>query len=97
MPLYLFDGPDGETIEERVSGTPADIITIAGKVFRRRLVQPFSITGLRPAPSLGDQILRGYKMEELRNASQWRPRLPAAEIKNAWKDDKTEVSDAAHQ
>lgn len=87
MPLYLYDGPGGRTIEEHCRGTPPDTITIRGLTFRRRAVQAFAITGASKAPVMGDEILRGYHVQECALGSRFRTRLPAQRIKEVWAND----------
>ena len=88
MPIYEFQAEDG-TRREMLLPSPQPFLDVEGKRFARVEVVPFSLGGFKRLPTFGDEIMRGYRTEEVRHGARFRTRLPAGAIKRAWADEVT--------
>jgi hypothetical protein len=88
MPLYEYEAADGER-REVLLPSPKPILNWEGKRFRRVEVVPFALAGMKSIPTLGDEVMRGYRIEEQKAGARFRTRLPSRRIKEAWADELT--------
>jgi hypothetical protein len=88
MPIYEYVGPEGER-HEALLPSPLPILNWNGKEFRRVEVTRFALAGFKSLPTLGDEVMRGYRIEEERGGSRFRTRLPTRKVKEAWADELT--------
>ena len=86
MPLYDYIGPLGEVVELLLTqGHPQ--VRIGGKLYRRLAISGFAVLSSAAPPSLGSEILRGYRVEEERKGSRFNSEYSAQTIKRAWAND----------
>ena len=86
MPIYEYEAADGER-REVLLPSPQLVMSWDGKKFRRVPVARFSLGGFAPIPTMGRDILRGYRDQEDQHGSRLRLKIPAKKIKEAWADE----------
>lgn len=87
MPLFDYIGPDGSVREVMHPNPAPDWLELEGVQYHRLAVQPFQFAGRRHLPTQGEEVMRGYYLEEQRLGARFRTRLPARVIKEAWADE----------
>ena len=53
----------------------------------RVIATPFAFTGQAPQPSMGQEVLNGYREQEIACGSRFHSRLHHETVKRAWKND----------
>lgn len=87
MPIYLYRNAAGLEIEQLVNeNPPPEALLVGGETFERVPVAPFAVVG-RPAPTLGTEVMRGYREEEIRHGARFHTALRPEDIKRAWAND----------
>lgn len=86
MPLFDFTNDRGHR-REVLLPSAQDVIFAEGETWHRVKVAPFAFVGVQPAPSLGQNILAGYRTEELKQGSRFRSRHHHETVKRVWKND----------
>jgi len=97
MPIYVYRPDDGsdEEIERFFHANPPEKVAHEGRLWSRSPITRMAVVGLKPAPEMGDSVLRGYYEQECVKGSRFRTRLPADTIKRVWRDDRTTADERA--
>lgn len=100
MPIYVYkpENPaeDGDVEVERLfHGTPPERIRANGVWLVRTPVTRPALVGLKPPPSQGDEMLRGYHARECDLGSRFRSRFSAEMIRRTWENDTLTPEDTA--
>lgn len=88
MPLYLYKGRDGVEREVFMHGNqPPQIKILDGEPLQRVVIAPFAFVGKAPKPTLGQEIMRGYREHEIECGSRFHSKLNHETVKRAWAND----------
>ena len=87
MPLFQYRSNDGEEREVLLPHDPPATLELDGKAFSRVLVVPFSFRGAAKQPTMGDEVMRGYREQEIILGSRFHSKLRPETIKRAWAND----------
>jgi hypothetical protein len=86
MPLFIFTNKRGDR-REVLLPQAEDHILADGQVWTREKVASFAFTGQASAPTMGTEVLRGYREQEIIMGSRFRSRMPAETVKKVWAND----------
>lgn len=86
MPLFEFTNARGHRREVLLPAAQ-DFIVADGETWERVKIAPFAFTGVAAKPSMGTEVLRGYREQETIHGSRFRSRYRAETVKQAWAND----------
>ncbi len=86
MPLFEFSNDRGHR-REVLLPKAEDFILADGDVWKRVPVASFAFTGRTSAPTMGTEILQGYREQEIIMGSRFRSRHRAETVKQVWAND----------
>lgn len=88
MPIFVYRSKDGEEREVFFNSTPPpQFKVIDGEPFQRLEVQPFAFVGQAPKPCMGQEVMRGYREQEIVCGSRFHSKLHHETVKRAWAND----------
>jgi len=92
MPIYVYKHGDDE-IERFFHRDAPESVRHDGEIYVRSHFARVALVGLKPEPSMGDEILRGYREQEILKGSRFHSKLDAETIKSVWKNDRPDPAD----
>ena len=88
MPIYVYKGRDGVEREVFLHGqTPPQIKVIDGEPCKRVEIAPFAFVGVAAKPTMGAEVMRGYREQEILRGSRFHSKLHHETVKRAWAND----------